>query len=89
MHGASAYYTAEEKKKKYGKPSVSVLQVYGFNSLNNCVPTDPAYSCLDWVNGLFCGWDSSNMRPATIFNPCTKEDFCPNQLKVNGEKNIH
>ncbi|KAG5590904.1 hypothetical protein H5410_041418 [Solanum commersonii] len=82
LQGVSAYYTAEEKKKKYGKASTSVLQVDGSDSLYNCVPTDPAYSCLDCVNGLFCGWDSSNMRPAAIFNPSTKEvRFLPDPIE--------
>ncbi|XP_049362588.1 F-box protein At1g30790-like [Solanum verrucosum] len=82
LHGVSAYYTAEEKKKKYGKASTLVLQVDGFDSLYNCVPTDPAYSCLDCVNGLFCDWDSSNMRPAAIFNPSAKEvRFLPDPIE--------
>ncbi|KAK4729873.1 hypothetical protein R3W88_022861 [Solanum pinnatisectum] len=82
LHGASAYYTAEEKKKKYEKASTSVLQVDGFDSLYNCGPTDPVYSCLDCVNGLFCSWDSSNMRPAAIFNPSTKEvRFLPDPIE--------
>ncbi|XP_049378128.1 putative F-box protein At5g52610 [Solanum stenotomum] len=73
---------SEEKKKKYGKASTLVLQVDGFDSLYNCVPTDPAYSCLDCVNGLFCDWDSSNMRPAAIFNPSTKEvRFLPDPIE--------
>ncbi|MCD7446853.1 hypothetical protein HAX54_017915 [Datura stramonium] len=74
LHGAGVYYTAEEKKD--GKASVSVLQIERFDELNLHVP---AYSCLNCVNGLFCIWGPLSVRPATIFNPSTRElRFLPN-----------
>ncbi|KAK4736990.1 hypothetical protein R3W88_000687 [Solanum pinnatisectum] len=74
LHGEGVYYTAEEKKD--GKTSASVLQLDRFNNRYNSVP---AYSCLNCVNGLFCGWESSYMLHAAIFNPSTKQvRFLPN-----------
>ncbi|KAK4707136.1 hypothetical protein R3W88_033275 [Solanum pinnatisectum] len=67
VHGEGVYYTAEEKKD--GKASASVLQLDTFNNHYNC---NPAYSRLNCVNGLFCGYESSYMQ-ATIFNPSTKQ----------------
>uniref|UniRef100_A0A3Q7EB39 F-box associated beta-propeller type 3 domain-containing protein n=1 Tax=Solanum lycopersicum TaxID=4081 RepID=A0A3Q7EB39_SOLLC len=61
-------FITPQMEKKGGKTSASVLQLDTFNN-----------PCLNSVNGLFCGWESSYMQPAAIFNPSTKQvRFLPN-----------
>ncbi|WMV24263.1 hypothetical protein MTR67_017648 [Solanum verrucosum] len=64
----SVFGIAEQTEdEKYSAP---FLQITKFNDI---YVQGFSYSPLDYVNGLFCLWGLLSTRPATIFNPSTRE----------------
>ncbi|KAG5609872.1 hypothetical protein H5410_021153 [Solanum commersonii] len=64
----SVFGIAEQTEdEKYSAP---FLQITKFNDI---YVQGFSYSPLDYVNGLFCLWGLLSTRPATIFNPNTRE----------------